>query len=86
MCCTKGGDICEFLANLGYKREELAAADVDITDKEYEHTILRGISNKLVTFALQLLSSALIVYNTASINIDTLFNQINEEADQLKTR
>ena len=38
--CTKGGDIREFLANLGYKREELAAASVDITDKEYECTIL----------------------------------------------
>src|SRR5712692_2427395 len=40
MRCTKGGDVREFLGNLCYKREELAASGVDITDKEYEHTIL----------------------------------------------
>jgi len=40
MCCAKGGDVREFLGNLCYKREELAASGVDITDKEYEHTIL----------------------------------------------
>ena len=86
MRCMKGGDIREFLANLGYKREELAAASVDITDKEYERTILRGIPNELATFASQLLSSALIVHNAASVNINALVNQINKEADWLKTR
>ena len=86
MRCAKGGDVCEFLANLGYKREELAAAGIDITDKEYERTILQGILNELATFASQLLSSALIVHNAASVNIDALINQINEEADWLKTR
>ena len=36
ICCAKGGDIRKFLANLCYKKEELAAAGVHITDKEYE--------------------------------------------------
>ena len=40
MHCAKGGDVREFLANLCYKKEELAAAGVHITDKEYERTIL----------------------------------------------
>ena len=40
MRCTKGEDIWKFLANLCYKREELAAAGVQVTEKEYEHTIL----------------------------------------------
>ena len=37
---TRGGDIQEFLASLCYKQEELAAASVHVTDKEYECTIL----------------------------------------------
>ena len=40
MCCAKGGDVREFLANLCYKKEELVAAGVHIIDKEYECTIL----------------------------------------------
>ena len=40
MCCIKGGDIKEFLGNLCYKKEELIATDMHITDKEYECTIL----------------------------------------------
>ena len=31
--CKGGGDIREFLANLCYKKEELVAAGVHITDK-----------------------------------------------------
>ena len=30
MHCIKGGDVHEFLTNLGYKREELAAAGINI--------------------------------------------------------
>ena len=86
MHCTMEGNVYKSLANLGYKREELAAADVDIIDKEYECTILQGILNELATFASQLLSSALIVHNAASVNINALINQINEEANRLKTR
>lgn len=86
MRCAKGGDVREFLGNLCYKKEELAAAGVVITDKEYERTILRGIPSELATFASHLLSSALIVHNASSINIDALTNQICEEADRLKSR
>ncbi|KAF8489659.1 hypothetical protein F5888DRAFT_1870139 [Russula emetica] len=75
MHCAKGGD-----------REELAAAGVHVTEKEYERTILRGIPSELATFASHILSSALIVQSTAPINIDALINQICEEADRLKSR
>jgi hypothetical protein len=40
MHCVKGEDVWEFLGNLCYKQEELAASGIDITDKEYEYTIL----------------------------------------------
>jgi hypothetical protein len=86
MRCAKGGDVREFLSNLCYKREELAAAGVVVTEKEYERTILRGIPSDLATFASHLLSSALIVHNATSVNLDALINQINEEAERLKSR
>jgi LTR polyprotein gag-polypeptide-like protein/zinc knuckle protein len=84
MCCAKRGDIQEFLGNLCYKWEELAASGVDITDKEYEHTILWGISTELTTFASHILFSAHLVHGATSINTDALINQICEEAEQLK--
>ena len=86
MCCAKGGDVREYLGNLCYKQEELAAAGVHITNKEYEHTILRGIPNNLVTFASHITSSALLVHGATFISTDALINQINEEADHLKSR
>lgn len=86
MRCAKGGDVREFLASLCYKKEELAAAGVLVTEKEYERTILRGIPNELATFASHILSSALIVHSAKAIDIDALINQINEEAERLKSR
>lgn len=86
MQCTKGGDIREFLANLGCKREELAAAGVKVLDDEYKHTILKGILSELVTFALHLLLLALIIHGADKINLDSLINQICEEANHLKSQ
>ena len=86
MRCAKGGDVRDFLASLCCKREELAAAGVSVTEKEYERTILRGIPSELATFASHLLSSALIIKSSAPINLDALVNQICEEADRLKSR
>ena len=40
MHCAKGEDVQMFLASLCYKKEELAAAGVQVSEKEYEHTIL----------------------------------------------
>ena len=86
MRCTKGGDVREFLASLCCKREELAAAGVTVTDKEYERTILKGIPSELATFASHLLSSALIIHSASPVDLDALINQICEEADRLKSR
>jgi hypothetical protein len=47
MTCPKGGNVRVFLTNLRYKREELAAAGVHITDEEYQCTLLRGIPDEL---------------------------------------
>jgi hypothetical protein len=81
----KGADVREYLSNLCYKKEELAAAGISITDKEYERMILKGIPNELATFTSQLLSSTLILNRSASVNMDALTNQICEEADRLKS-
>jgi len=86
MRCTKGGDVREFLASLCYKREELAATGVPVSDKEYERTILRGIPTDLATFTSQILSSVLVIQSATPININTLINLINEEAEWLKSR
>jgi hypothetical protein len=86
MHCTKGEEVRDFLASLCCKCEELAAAGVLISEKEYECTILRGIPSELAMFALHLLASALIVHSATSIDLDTLVNQICKEADRLKSQ
>jgi hypothetical protein len=59
---------------------------VSVSDKEYEHTILRGIPTDLATFASQILSSVLVIQSATPININALINLINEEAERLKSR
>src|SRR6267154_2287203 len=86
MRCTKGGNMRDFLASLCCKHEELAAAGVLVTEKEYEHTILRGISSELATFTSHLLSAAQIIRGSATIDLDALVNQICEEANRLKSQ
>ena len=51
MRCPKGGDVCVFLTALRYKKEELAAARVRVTQKEYQHTVLKSIPDELAKFA-----------------------------------
>jgi len=85
MHCLKGTEVWEFLANLSYKREELAAAEVLVTNDEYQRTILKGIPGELATFMSHLLSLAML-NRTLVVNLDTLVNQICEEADRLKSR
>ena len=86
MRCIKGGDIRAFLSTLRYKREELAAAGVSITDRDYLRTVLRGIPDELAKFASGLLSSARLVNSSTTIDTDTLINHIIEEAERLKNR
>jgi hypothetical protein len=85
MICSNGGNVCTFLTSMRYKCEELAAAGVRISNKDYQHTVLRGISDKLARFASQLLTAVCL---TRSPNVDTgtLIDHICEEADRLKNR
>ena len=41
----RGGDVRAFLTTLRYKCEELAAAGVSITNRDYQRTVFRGIPN-----------------------------------------
>jgi hypothetical protein len=51
-----------------YKHEELAAARVRITNKEYQRTVLRGIPEELAKFASPLLSAARLTVATTSLS------------------
>jgi hypothetical protein len=82
MRCTKGVDVYVFLTSLCYKREELAAMGVLITQKEYQHTVLKSLPDELVKFTLQLLTSACI--GSHILDTNTLITSIIEESKHLK--
>jgi hypothetical protein len=84
MRCPKGGDVRMFLTSLRYKCEELAAARVCITNKEYQCTVLRGIPEDMAKFASSLLSSACLIHHSSTIDTDTLIDHICEESECLK--
>jgi hypothetical protein len=83
MQCAKGGDVHVFLTSLWYKHEELSAAGVSISDKEYQRMVLKGIPEELTHFASGILSSAHI-FKASAVNTETLIDHICEEADWLK--
>jgi len=84
MWCPKGGDVCAFLTALCYKKEELAAAGVTVTQKEYQCTVLKSIPNELAKFASQLLTTVRITSHV--VDTETLINSICEESKWLKNR
>jgi hypothetical protein len=86
MHCPKGGDVQAFLTSLRYKKEELAAAGVRITNKDYQRTILRGIPEELAKFAAQIMTSAQLAHRITQIDTDTLIDHICEEAERIKNR
>jgi hypothetical protein len=86
MRCVKGTDIQTFLTTLHYRRKELAAAGVTITDRDYQHTVLRGIPDELAKFTSSLLSAARITNSLTTVDTDSLINHICEEADHMKNR
>jgi hypothetical protein len=84
MACTKGEDVRAFLTALHCKHEELAAAGVRITQKEYQCTVLKALPDELAKFAAQLLTSACVASHV--LNTDTLINSVIEESEHLKNR
>ena len=84
MACSKGEDVRVFLTGLRYKREELAAAGVRITHKEYQRTLLKSLPDELAKFAAQLLTSAR--HSGLILDTDTLINSVIEESERLKNR
>ena len=86
MKCPKGGDVRTFLTSLRSKCEELAAAGVKITDRDYQRTVLWGILEELAKFASGLLSAAHLINATKTIETDTLIDHICEKSERLKNR
>jgi hypothetical protein len=85
MHCAKGANVREFLTSLCYKCKELAAARVQVTNKEYKRTILRGIPPELGTFTFQLLSIATLISKSAPVDLDALVSHLCEKMDRLKS-
>ncbi len=79
---TKGEDVQSFLTGLHYKHKELSAMGVQITQREYQHTILKSLSDELAKFAAQLLIST--HHSGFILNTDTLINSMIEESECLK--
>ena len=88
MRCPKGGDVREFLTGLKSKRRELRAAGVNVTEAEYERTILRGIPDGLANYASQMLNSTHIStkYTGKAVDMSDIIDSICEEADRMKIR
>ena len=84
MRCPKGGDIRTFLTTLRCKKEELAAAGVHVTQKEYQRTVLKSLPDELAKFTALLLSNARI--SNQVVGTETLINNICEESERLKNR
>jgi hypothetical protein len=84
MACAKGEDVQVFLTSLHYKREELAATGIRITQREYQRTILKSLPDELAEFAAQLLSSAW--HSGHTLDTDTLIDSVIEESECLKNR
>src|SRR6266581_3949619 len=57
MKCPKGGDVREFLDGLRSRRHHLCAIGVNVTDTQYQRTILRCIPDSLAAFASQMHNS-----------------------------
>ena len=76
MCCTENADIRAYLTGLRHKHEELAAAGVQITERDYHRAILNGIPEELATFASPFLSAARL--NHHAIDMDSLIDLICE--------
>jgi hypothetical protein len=83
MHCTKGEDVRTFLKGLQYKHNELAAAGVTVSDRDYRRTVLRGIPRRLAEFASWLLTSR---SSSNPIDTDMLIGDICKEADRTKNR
>ncbi len=84
MACTKGEDVQVFLTALCYKREELVAMGIRITQREYQCTILKSLSDKLAKFAAQLLIST--QHSSFILDTNTLINSVIEESEHLKNQ
>ena len=84
LTCAKGEDIRSFLTVLRYKHEELSAASIRITQREYQRTILKSLPDELAKFAAQLLISA--HHSGFILDTDTLINSIIEESERLKNQ
>ena len=82
MKCQKGEDVQTFLTNLQFKCEELMAAGVSVTDRDYQCIMLQGIMRELAFFASALLSAHLL--GSTSVNTETLIDHIGKEADHLR--
>jgi len=82
MWCPKGGNVCAFLMNLKMWHNELLAASVTISCKDFKRMVLDGIPDALSAYASQMLTSACLNGNT--LEMKHIIHVISKEADHTK--
>ena len=87
MCCPKGGNVWEYLTSLKIKCYKLKAAEVSITDTEYQHTILKGVPDALANYATQtlLMLQLAVKYTGMPVDMSDVIDLVCEEANHMKT-
>ena len=83
MQCPKGGDVHAFLSSLTKQHNELLAAGVTISNKDFECTVLNGIPGPLAAYASQFLGQARL--NGKPLEMRDIIHLLSEEADRIKT-
>ncbi len=70
--------------SLRYKKEELAAAGVQVSSREYKHTVLKSLPDELAKFVSQALTLA--HHSGHPLDTDTLISSVIEESEHLKNQ
>ncbi|KXN83211.1 hypothetical protein AN958_01725, partial [Leucoagaricus sp. SymC.cos] len=86
--CPRGGDVCNFLADLHVCRAELDAVSVGINDDDYQSTILQSLPLSLSNFTSMQLSAAHlnVAYGgSGTIDLDLLIIMVSDEWEQTQT-
>jgi len=81
MRCPHSANICQWLTDLGTKREELVMDSVLITDAEYHQVILSSILDWLRTYATGIQVSISVRDLLFEIEPDVLGQMVSEETD-----
>ena len=82
----RSGDVDTFFKDLAAKKEELATCGVEISDQDYQSTVIRSLLTKLSQYASSLLASARLIGGSSAekkFDIQVLMDLVVEEYEHL---